>query len=137
MSRLVNCPRCGKVFVYVSKRLCPECLAKEEEEFRKVKDYLWEHPDSTIEKVSEATGVSTKKILEFLREGRLMLTSNNPNIILKCERCGAPINTGRFCAECSEVIIGKRHEMPNKALEKKDIKEIGKMHTLNMIHKRK
>jgi len=98
---LRNCPVCGKVFVFVTRNLCPECAAKEEEEFRKVKDYLYEFPGATMEEISEKTGVSTKRILEFLREGRLILKKENVNILLRCEMCGAPILAGRLCEKCA------------------------------------
>ncbi|TYP50911.1 TIGR03826 family flagellar region protein [Thermosediminibacter litoriperuensis] len=96
-----NCPVCGKVFVFVARNLCPECIAKEEEEFRKVKDYLYEFPGATMEEISEKTGVSPKKILEFLREGRLLLKKENVNILLRCQMCGSPILTGRICEKCA------------------------------------
>lgn len=96
---LKNCPNCGKLFVYVTKNLCPACAEKDEENFRNVKDYLYENPEATIDEVSEKTGVDTKKILEYLKEGRLILKQNNPDV-LSCESCGNPILTGRFCKNC-------------------------------------
>lgn len=96
---LRNCPNCGKLFVYVTKNLCPACAKKDEENFRNVKDYLYDNPGATIDEVSEETGVDTKKILEYLKEGRLILKQNNASI-LSCESCGKPILTGRFCKNC-------------------------------------
>lgn len=96
---LRNCPSCGKLFVYTTRNLCPDCKEKDEVNFHKVKDYLYENPGATIEEVSEETKVDTKKILEYLKEGRLMLKHSNTNI-LSCESCGKPILTGRFCDEC-------------------------------------
>ncbi|WP_422446897.1 TIGR03826 family flagellar region protein [Thermoanaerobacterium sp. DL9XJH110] len=97
---LRNCPECGKLFVYTVKNLCPDCVKKEEEDFEKVRDYLYDNPGATIEEVSEKTGVDSKKVLEFLREGRLVLKNANAGI-LSCEMCGAPILTGRYCDKCA------------------------------------
>lgn len=99
---LRNCPECGKLFVYNHRNLCPECLKKDEEDFDIVRDFLYKNPKATVEEISKKTGVSSKSILEFLKEGRLMLRSNNVNIILSCELCGEPIVSGRLCEKCSK-----------------------------------
>jgi len=98
---LKNCPECGKLFVYVHRNLCPDCLKKDEENFEQVREYLNNNPKATIEEVSKGTDVPVKKILGYLKEGRLILQSNNVNITLNCEICGEPILTGRICAKCT------------------------------------
>jgi len=98
---LRNCPKCGKLFVYRQRNLCPQCLKKDEEDFDRVREFINNNPKATIEEVSEGTEVTVKKILEYLKEGRLILQSNNINITLNCELCGEPILTGRMCAKCS------------------------------------
>lgn len=123
---LRNCPVCGKVFVYVTRNLCPECAAKEEEEFRKVKEYLYEVPGATMEEISEKTGVPPKKILEFLREGRLILKKENVNMILRCEMCGAPILTGRLCDKCANEMKKKFGVAKVPLQQREDMK--GKIH---------
>lgn len=99
--QLRNCPICGKIFVYNMKKMCPDCAKKDEDDFEKVRDYLYENPGATIEEVSEQTEVDTKKILEFLKEGRLMLKNENPNL-LRCEICDCPILTGKYCEKCAK-----------------------------------
>jgi len=101
---LRNCPECGKLFVYVHRNLCPDCLKKDEEDFERVRDFINSNPKATIEEVSEGTEVPVKKILEHLKEGRLILQSNNVNIILKCEICGESILTGRICESCGKKL---------------------------------
>lgn len=94
------CKRCGKLFNYTGvSPICDSCRKKEEEAFEKVKKYLDENPRSDIRKISEDTEVSTHQINQWIREERLELSKDSP-LILKCERCGAPIRTGRFCNEC-------------------------------------
>jgi flagellar operon protein (TIGR03826 family) len=96
-----NCSRCGRIFTYDGiNRLCPRCRKQDEEDFINVREYLYDNPGATIQMVSEDTGVDSKKILRFLREGRLEIKDENTNLILDCERCGKPIKTGRFCDNC-------------------------------------
>lgn len=109
---LRNCPKCGKLFVYSHRNLCPQCLKKDEENFDRVREFINNNPKATIEEVSEGTDVSVKKILEYLKEGRLMLQNNNTNIILNCELCGEPILTGRICPKCSSKF--KKNLIPDK-----------------------
>lgn len=96
-----NCSKCGKIYAYDgTSKLCPKCRKEEEEEFKRVKEYIYDHPEANIQLVSEETGVPVKKILRYLREGRLQLKDEHNNLILACERCGKPIKTGRFCDMC-------------------------------------
>ena len=95
-----NCQRCGKVFLSAGgKRICPACVQAEQDEFESVREYLRRHPKALLMEVSQATGVPAKKIWEYVREGRLL--ANGAAWGLTCERCGTPIETGRFCLECS------------------------------------
>ncbi|RKD23538.1 flagellar operon protein TIGR03826 [Caminicella sporogenes DSM 14501] len=100
-----NCKECGKLFQYdgISK-LCYSCRKKDEEDFKRVKDYIYDNTGATITEVSEATGVSEDKILRYLREGRLEIVGENPGLVLDCERCGRAIRTGRYCEECAREI---------------------------------
>lgn len=103
---LARCKRCGVIFQKVIDRdLCPSCLEREEEEFRKVKEFLRQHPKARLEEVSEATGVDKKVILEFLKEGRLQVAEGmEPLVELFCERCGKPITSGRLCDDCRKKV---------------------------------
>jgi len=101
MAGLRNCKRCGRLFVYNGDPYCSKCLEEDEEIFVKVREYIEEHPKTTTFEVAEALDVPVEKILHFLRQGKLELSGENVNIILGCERCGKPITTGRYCAECA------------------------------------
>lgn len=103
---LKNCKSCDKVFLYTGVRsICPECVEKEEKEFELVKQYLWDHPNSSLTEVSEATGVEEKKVLKYLREGRISL-GNKSDLKLECEICGTVITYGRICAKCAKALGG-------------------------------
>jgi flagellar operon protein (TIGR03826 family) len=96
---LRKCPRCGNLFAYVAIPICDKCLQKEEDDFIKVRDYLRENPMSGLKETSKDTNVSEDLILHFLKEGRIVATTAFGEI-LTCERCGKPINSGRFCEKC-------------------------------------
>lgn len=98
-----NCKKCGKIYNYDGFPICYHCRKEEDELFQRVREYIYDNPQATIHVVSEETGVSTKKILSFLRQGRLEIKDGH-NLILDCERCGQPIKTGRFCDKCAYEI---------------------------------
>lgn len=100
MAEIRNCPRCGKIFTYINRPICHSCLENEENEFKVVKDYIYDNPGATISEVSQETEVSVEKIMRFLREERLEISSENSNLLLECERCGRAISSGRFCDNC-------------------------------------
>ncbi|KGG79975.1 TIGR03826 family flagellar region protein [Caloranaerobacter azorensis] len=114
-----NCSRCGRIYAYDGiNKLCPKCRKEEEEEFKRVKEYIYDHPDANIQMVSEETGVPVKKILRYLREGKLELKTEN-NLLLACERCGKPIKTGRFCDKC---IVELKRELKSAVAKKDNIR---------------
>lgn len=96
-----NCPRCGKLFTRMSSPICEDCVKEEEELFQKVKQYIEENKDKNMMEVSEATGASMKKLMKYLREGRLELsTGMSSDKALKCAQCGKPITSGLYCDSC-------------------------------------
>ncbi|KAB3526650.1 TIGR03826 family flagellar region protein [Alkaliphilus serpentinus] len=113
---LRNCIKCGRVFSYRGSEICSRCGENDEESFKRVKEYLYDHPGATISEVSEATEVSEKLILKFLRDNRIEIRDES-NFFLDCERCGKAIKSGRFCDSCAvelkrgfESVLPKAHE---------------------------
>ncbi|WP_058485997.1 TIGR03826 family flagellar region protein [Defluviitalea phaphyphila] len=99
-----NCKKCNRLFQYVTGRvICPACKEEEEKVFKKIKEYLYEHPKATLVQVSQETGASIPTIKHYIREGRLIITPESP-IGIECERCGTMIKTGRFCEKCAYEI---------------------------------
>jgi flagellar operon protein (TIGR03826 family) len=96
---MANCIRCKKVFQRIKEPICEQCKKKDEELFVVVRKYLEEHPSSTIHQISTTTGASTKKIMTWLREGRLEIAETTGD--LKCRQCGVDISTGQFCEACT------------------------------------
>ena len=66
-----NCKRCGKIFNYVDAEVCERCSVAEQSEFVRIREYLYDNPNSTVAQVNRATGVDIRVITRFLREGRL------------------------------------------------------------------
>lgn len=114
MSNLRNCSRCGRVFPYMGRNICPRCLEKEEDEYQVVRRYVRDNPGAGVIEVVEETGVEEDKILQFLRDGRLQAKGLTAS--LHCERCGQSINSGRFCESCiNEVNAEIQGHLPQKA----------------------
>jgi len=96
---LVNCARCGKLFPKGISPICPECEKEEELIFQNLREFLSENEDCTIGELSESTGVSAKKILGYIREGRLEISKGMHGEI-HCVMCGRPITKGHYCDKC-------------------------------------
>lgn len=95
-----TCPSCERAFAYDEIELCPKCRYEDDEDFRTVKDYLYDNPGADIKKVSDETEVEIKKILQYLKEERITIKEGSENTALACEKCSAPITMGRFCNRC-------------------------------------
>lgn len=109
--RLAKCKWCGKPFQSFGIHFCPQCVQELDEQYKPVRDYIYDHPHACIEEVMEATGVDQRVILYYLRDGRLEMV--NAGSLLRCEQCGAPVNSGRLCAACT----GKVEERIIKPLQ--------------------
>lgn len=101
---VMNCPRCGRLFTYAGKSLCPKCLEGEEDQFKKVRTYVRDHPGATISQTAEDCDVDEEVIISYLREGRLISKGLQSSVVLRCERCDLIIPEGRFCKKCAEEL---------------------------------
>lgn len=101
-----NCKTCGRLFNYLSgPPICEKCKAALEDKFQIVKEYVREHHNARMTEVAEECDVSIQQIQRWLREERLVL-SEASGFAIECEKCGAPIRTGRFCQNCKNKIQG-------------------------------
>lgn len=127
---VVNCRSCGKLYNAIGnnrKRLCPQCIRNLEEKFNKVKEFLREYPNCSIEVVSTENDVSVKQIKQWIKEERLTLVRDGAGGIA-CEKCGKMISTGRFCGDCKfkigntlmSAIDKPTAEVHNKKIHEKD-----------------
>ena len=116
-----NCPRCGKVFMKLREPICPDCVKAEEQNFEEVRAYVKEYPNRSINEVSEATNVSVKRILRYVREGKLEATAGLQSDI-KCSKCGIPISSGRMCKKCVAAVGAQIGEMKPETVSKETAK---------------
>jgi len=82
-------------------------MQADEDLFNSVKEFLRENPKTLIADVAAETGASAKKILGWLREGRLEIVGGE----LKCKSCGEDITTGIFCEPCQKKVNADLDEM--------------------------
>ena len=109
-----NCPRCGKVFVKIRDPICDACVKEEEKIFDKVRDYVKENPNKTLHEISEACEVTAKRLLTYLRDGRLEASSGLQSEC-NCSKCGKPIKTGRMCETCVLEVNFQVNDMKEQA----------------------
>ncbi len=95
-----QCRMCNKLFQSMGNYICVECQERLDQEFRVVRDYLYENPAADITEISQKTGVSERSILQFLKEERLTLSA--PCESIRCEHCGKPVAGGKICTDCKE-----------------------------------
>lgn len=74
---LINCKLCGKLFKNDQDILCKKCSEKLNNPYKKIKNYLYSHGESTILELAEATGISKSLVLKYIREGRFILNQKN------------------------------------------------------------
>lgn len=112
---VVNCSRCGKLFQHNGiSNYCPLCVQEDEENFKRIKDYLYNYPKSTVMEVAEALDIAVKQIKHYLREGRLEVVDAE-NFFLDCERCGVPIRSGHYCEKCMRELNSGVKKLVNTA----------------------
>lgn len=101
-----NCRKCGKIFNSTGSPICPECAKKLDEKFMEVRKFINENPSKNIAQVSEEMDVSVRQIQQWVREEKLLFSSES-GVILTCEECGAQILTGRYCKNCKNKMSNK------------------------------
>ncbi|GAB2545233.1 TIGR03826 family flagellar region protein [Gracilibacillus alcaliphilus] len=125
MGELANCLKCDKVFVKITRSICPSCIEEEEKEFQLVYQFLKkrENRQATIPEIAEGTGVSEEQILAFVQAKRLN-PAKFPNLHYSCSRCGNPIAAGAFCFNCQSELQSdlKKFEEIEKMNQKEERK---------------
>ena len=101
---LAKCAKCKNVFPKIREPICESCIKDEERIFETVREFLRDNPKSTVGEISEATGASARKILGYLRDGRIEVVEGAG---LNCGHCGEPIPTGQLCKDCFEKANAK------------------------------
>lgn len=114
---IINCIRCGNVFSTERDiNVCPDCIAKENDDLKKVKEYLLDFPLANAMEVSERTGVSIIQIFKFVKMGSLILTA--PTEAFKCRLCGKDVKKGTLCQDCIDKVSELKDAVKKKEKEK-------------------
>jgi hypothetical protein len=122
--KVLSCNVCGRLFQSLGPGYCPICAEAMDKAFAAVKEYLYMHEDATVVDIIKDAGVAEKYVLDFLKEGRLNIGSAQD--ILKCEDCGRPIPSGRYCDGCRDKlasalssVVTKEKNGPKQAMQVK------------------
>ena len=120
MPDIRNCRRCNRIFNYIGgMSICLECKQEDDTNFKKVKEYLYDHPKASMVDVSKELEISIQQIKSYLKEGRLEIVGDGGNMFLECERCGKSISSGRYCNDCTKDVsndVKSVTEQMNKAV---------------------
>lgn len=118
--RLANCTICGKLYLREHTDYCLDCFKEMEREFKIINDFLRieENRFASIEEASAFTGVSEKRITEFIRDGRIYV-EDYPNLGYGCAHCGTLIQRQMLCSVCFEDFSAK----VNKTLKAEKLRE--------------
>ncbi len=127
-----KCRLCGQIYRHNGQPFCSACVFKMDEDFKIIKDYLYENPNATVLEVVEETGVEEKTVFYLLKEGRLEMKSAAG--FLTCMNCGAPVRSGTLCEKCAkklssvlESVIDKNRPAGKRVPE--DKAKTGRMYT--------
>lgn len=103
---VTHCEQCSGAVQYKGsgRYVCEECGAEYLNDFGKVKKYINDHGPSNAVTISEGTGVSRRKIQDFLKEGRVEVVEDAAAGVTFCLMCGLPIRSGQYCKTCLDRI---------------------------------
>lgn len=117
------CAWCGRAYNYNGvSDLCPICQKRDEETFKRIKEYLWQYPYSSVGKVALDLGLSVSTIRKYIREERIDVVKREGQKAY-CKRCFTIINSGDYCDRCS---VEMQHMMPGQPRVKGNVMTSGK-----------
>ena len=128
-----NCRRCKRLFNYIAgQQICPACKEELEQIFQKVKEFVREHADASVRNVAKEFQISEEQVHQWIKEERLIFSE--PSIAgIRCEICGEPIATGKYCEKCRANTINSLNSLlpkePQKTVKKE--KERARMRFLD------
>lgn len=99
-SKLVKCPRCGKLYQKARLAVCKECSVFEEEDYSKVRDAMKDLGIATAEEAARAAAVDVGVVIRMIEVG--MISFDRPDEKVFCGRCGKPAisKSQRLCQKC-------------------------------------
>ena len=137
--KVLQCKLCKKPFQTAGRKFCPSCMSQIDQDFFKVRDYIYEHKHAGAEEISEATEVPISIIAHLIDEGRLKFRDDSPlakGIGKKCRVCGKAVQGDSICTDCKNEIASKMQQSveknkPDTGVAQQDNKKKSKakMHT--------
>ena len=100
--KIKNCPMCGRLFADHGARVCADCYDKIQKKESEVINYVRDNPKCKVGDIVEATGAPERMIKKMIQDGRFIQTG--AQMSYPCEKCGAPIITGRICHSCMDAM---------------------------------
>lgn len=125
---LSNCHQCHKPFASkATTRLCPGCTRQEQETYLKLYEYLLKHYASTIDEISEATGVPKDTVIRMINQGKFNLRQNENSACARCckqlsesDKAAARENGGRvYCRSCTDSMANQLRSLSSSSLSPK------------------
>jgi ribosomal protein L32 len=102
MLEVANCPDCGKLYLRLAGRVCPQCQALRQQQLNNAIGLVKARPGLPLEEIGRLCGISENVLLEFAEEGtfrRLDLS-----VVYPCRFCSGPITSGTICAKCHDEL---------------------------------
>ncbi|MBO6147338.1 MAG: hypothetical protein J6O70_07175 [Lachnospiraceae bacterium] len=105
------CRKCGRQFEakFLSNGYCDDCNTEYYDKYHQVREYLWNHPNTTADVVAKACDCSVHQVMIWVKEERF-LVSEDSKVFLYCENCGKKILSGKYCPECQAVAARNEQE---------------------------
>ncbi len=134
---LINCKKCGSLFVRGSRDICDNCFKAELELVEKIKTFINKNPNpkTTLEEIVSEIGINRNELEDLIEKGRLF--SVMPKLLIKCRFCGIEIEDDQkssfVCTKCLNKFSPKgdlakinalKEEQQQKEISEKKIRRI-------------
>ncbi len=125
---LINCKKCGSLFIKGARDICDNCFKAELEQVDKIKAFINKRGEgkTTIEEIVNELGINKNELEELIEKGRLF--SVMPKLIIKCRFCGIEIEDEQkssfVCTKCLNKFSPKGDLAKINALKEEQQKQI-------------
>lgn len=101
-NRLTKCPDCDAALIASreGEYQCPRCKKYYYDDLGRIRNYLEEHPGSSIKQISEGAHVERRTIQAYIEYCHLEYTGSS-NGFQMCSVCGALLRCGTICPNCA------------------------------------
>ena len=125
---LINCKKCGSLFIKGARDICDNCFKAELEVVEKIKTFINKkgQEKTTIEEIVNELGIDKNELEDLIEKGRLF--SVMPKLIIKCRFCGIEIEDEQkssfVCTKCLNKFSPKGDLAKINAIKEEQQKEI-------------